>query len=249
MRKIVIAATLFAAVQGVARAQSAPDQPKIIVDGYGEVKTPPDVATITYTLRGEGSTSDDAVRAMVASGQRIESALKNLDPGIEPKTREVRVSPAKGQTCEGERYDADEKLSKGPCAITGYIANQSITIRTAAVKDSGTMVGLAAKGGAYEVRISNFDLADPRSAKAQAISAALADAQVKAGALARGSHLTLGPIMTISTVGMQGSQDIVITGSRIPAPNAGFTTPVTVNLNAEQITTSATVAVTFAIAR
>jgi len=67
--------------------------------------------------------------------------------------------------------------------------------------------------------------------------------------LARGSHLTLGPIMTISTVGMQGSQDIVITGSRIPAPNAGFTTPVTVNLNAEQITTSATVTVTFAIAR
>ena len=84
---------------------------------------------------------------------------------------------------------------------------------------------------------------------AQAISLALADAQAKAAALAAGSRVALGPIVTISTVGSRDGQDIVITGSRIQRSNAGFSTPVTVNMNAERITTGATVTVTYAIAR
>jgi uncharacterized protein YggE len=250
MRSLTIAGALIASAQpSAAWSQTAAEQPRIIVDGYGEVKSVPDVATITYTLRGEGATSDDAVRAMVASGQRIESSLRNIDSGVEPKTSEVRVSPAKGNACKSDDYDPDEQLSKGACTVVGYIANQRVTVRTAAVKDSGTMVGLAARGGAYDVRIGGFDLSDPRPAKAQAISIALADAQAKAAALAAGSRVTLGPVVTISTVGDREGQDIVITGSRIPRANAGFATPVTVNMNAERITTGATVTVTYAIQR
>ena len=246
MRKLVAGAWLVASVHVGAWAQ-APERPRIVVDGYGEVKSVPDVATISYTLRGEGATSDDAVRAMVASGQRIETSLRAIDAGVEPKTSEVRVSPAKGYSCGGERGDPDDLLSKGACSVTGYIANQRVTVRTSAVKDSGTMVGLAARDGAYEVRINGFDLSDPRPAKAQALSAALADAQSKAAALAAGTRVTLGPVVTISTVGDRNVNDIVITGSRIPARNVGFATPVTVNMNAERITTTATVTVTYAI--
>lgn len=250
MRTVWIALAVIATGQaGSASSQATAEQPKIIVDGYGEVKTMPDVATIGYTLRGEGATSDDAVRAMVASGQRIESSLRSIDPGAEPKTSEVRVNPAKGNACKNDAYDSDEQLSKGACAVLGYIANQNVTVRTAAVKDAGTMVGLAARGGAYNVRISGFDLGDARQAKAQAISVALADAQTKAAAIAVGSRLALGPILAISTVGPQQGQDIAITGSRIPRSNAGFATPVVVNLNAEKITTSSTVTVTYAINR
>jgi uncharacterized protein YggE len=250
MRRVLVALAVIATGQaGAASSQATVEQPKIIVDGYGEVKTVPDVATITYTLRGEGATSDDAVRAMVASGQRIQSSLRNIDSSVEPKTSEVRVSAAKGNACKSEDYDSDEQLSKGACSVVGYIANQRVTVRTAIVKDSGTMVGLAARGGAYDVRISGFDLSDPRPAKAQAISIALADAQAKALALAAGGRVTLGPIVTISTVGDREAQDIVITGSRIPRANAGFATPVTVNMNAERITTGATVTVMYTIQR
>ena len=249
MRMIIGAVVLLAGLSSVANGQAVSDQPKIVVDGYGEVKTIPDVATISYTIRGEGTTSDDAVRAMVAAGQRIESDLRHIDPAIEPKTSEVGVDPAKNHACDGENYDADSQLSKGACAVVGYIANQKVTVRTTAVKDSGTMVGLAARGGGYEARINDFDLSDARPAMAQAISLALADAQAKAAALAAGSRVALGPIVTISTVGSRDGQDIVITGSRIQRSNAGFSTPVTVNMNAERITTGATVTVTYAIAR
>jgi uncharacterized protein YggE len=249
MRTIIAAGLVFTGFSSVANGQAVADQPKIVVDGYGEVKTVPDVATISYTIRGEGTTSDDAVRAMVVSGQRIESDLRHIDPAIEPKTSEVRIDPAKNHACDGENDDADSQLSKGACAVVGYIANQRVTVRTTAVKDSGTMVGLAARGGGYEARLTDFDLSDPRPAMAQAISLALSDAQTKASALAAGSHVSLGPIVTISTVGTRDAQDIVITGSRIKLPNAGFSTPVTVNMNAERITTGTTVTVTYAIGR
>ena len=68
MRMIIGAVVLLAGLSSVANGQAVSDQPKIVVDGYGEVKTIPDVATISYTIRGEGTTSDDAVRAMVAAG-------------------------------------------------------------------------------------------------------------------------------------------------------------------------------------
>ncbi|MDB5712018.1 MAG: hypothetical protein JWL96_4088 [Sphingomonas bacterium] len=35
--------------------------PRITVGGSGQVFTPPDLATIGYTVRGEGATSDAAV--------------------------------------------------------------------------------------------------------------------------------------------------------------------------------------------
>jgi len=251
MRRLTIVASLVAASQGsTVWAQAAPEQPKIIVDGYGEVKSVPDVATIQYNLRGEGKTSDEAVRAMVASGDQIEKTLQSMDSGAEPRTSEVRVSPARGSACKDREYDReDDQLSTGPCAIDGYVATQNITIRTKAVKDAGTMVGLAARGGAYNVRVENFDLSDPRAAKRQAIAEGLADAQARAAAIAAGSRVTLGPIISISTTAQGGSQDIVITGSRIRQPNLVSLSPVTVNLQAEKITTRANVTVTYAIAR
>ena len=222
----------------------------IVVDGYGEVKTMPDVATISYTLRGEGATSDDALRAMVASGKRIEAALGSIDSAAEPRTSKVVISPARASTCRDNDYDSSEQLSKGACAIVGYVATQSVTVDTADVKAAGTMTGLVGRGGADDARIESFKLSDPRAAKAKAIAAALVDAQGKAAAIATGSHTPLGRIITISTVDRSvetlTNQEIQVTGQRKSA-NMTSPTPVTVSVNPEPITTSANITVTYAI--
>src|SRR2546421_12993188 len=97
MRMLFAAVGLTASAwAGSATAKIAPERPRIIVDGYGEVQTMADVATISYTLRGEGATSDEAVRAMVAMGDRIEAALRGINGAAEPKTDDVRTSPVKG---------------------------------------------------------------------------------------------------------------------------------------------------------
>jgi len=230
--------------------QAVREPPSIVVDGYGEVKTMPDVATVTYTLRGEGQTSDDAVRAMVAMGTRIEASLGRVDPTAEPRSDKVQVTPVKPGDCKESGSDEDApQLSTGSCAIVGYVAKQDITVRTSDVKDAGAMVGLAGRGGAYEAQISSFDLRDPKPMQRQAIASALADAESKAEAIAAGSHLALGPILHVST-NSPGAQAVVVTGVRRNAPPAPVEAPpVAVNLTPEPISTTANVTVTYSIAR
>jgi len=251
MRKLSIAAALLTAVQASASwSQAAAEPPKILVDGYGEVKTAPDLAVITYNVRGEGATSDDAVRAMTTIAARIEASLRRVDAAALPTTGGVRVSPVKGSACKDGEYSDSEQLSKGACAIIGYVATQSVEVQTSDVKDAGTMVGLAGRGGAFTAQLGRWDLKDPRDAKRRAISAALVDAQGKAAAVAAGTRVALGPILTIATT----NRDVVRTEELINSLPQSFAAaerdePVPVKLTPEPITTSATVTVSYAIAR
>jgi hypothetical protein len=259
MRLNLIALALLAGTQaGSASAQpviqAVPERPRIIVDGYGEVKTPPDLAIITYTVRGEGVTSDNAVRAMTAQGARIEIALHKIDTSAEPLTGDVKITPVRSDDCKETDYGSPQ-LSTGPCGILGYVATQSVTIRTSAVNDAGTMVGLVGRGGAFNARINSFDLRDPHLAQQQATNTALSDAATKATAIAAASHVVLGSILSINTAPRQAGEEIILTGSRRPISemdmaNAPAPPPaVPVRINPEPITTNANVTVTYAIDR
>jgi len=249
MHKMMLACG-FAAVAVSATAQTPDQKPTIIVDGYGEVKTMPDVATISYTLRGEGTTSDAAVKAMVAMGVRIEGSLRSIDPAAEQRTNKVEVSAIRKPDCK-ERDYGPEQLSTGECAIVGYIATQNVTVKTTKVTEAGTLVGLAARDGSFDAGVTGFDLQDPRTARQQAIADAIQDAASKAAAVAAGSRLALGPIVTVSTSGRAQGQEIVVTGTRLPQSNLSSPAPppVNVKLTPEPIVTSANVTVTYAIAR
>jgi uncharacterized protein YggE len=230
--------------------QAVPERPRIVVDGYGDIKTPPDLATITYTVRGEGSSSDSAVRSMTGQGARIESGLHQIDPAAEPLTGDVKVTPVRSDDCKESGNDSPQ-LSTGPCAILGYVATQSVTVRTRAVKDAGTMVGLVGRGGAFEAQISDFDLSDSHLAQQRAIASALSDAATKAIAIAAASHVTLGKILSINTSPRQPGEEIEVTAERqlnaLP-PEVVAPPPIPVNVKPEPITTSAIVTVTYAIA-
>jgi uncharacterized protein YggE len=248
----LIALALMAGGQAAASVaqpviQAVPERPRIVVDGYGEVKTPPDMAVIEYTLRGEGRTSDDAVRAMTAAGMRIEAALHGIDANAEPQTGDVRVTPVRGDACQEREYDSPQ-LSTGSCAILGYVASQAITVQTRGVKDAGTMVGLAGRGGAFNARISRFDLRDPTAAQQRAMSAALDNAASKAAAIAAASRVSLGQIMNVSTVGQPVVADTL---NSLPSVTSTVAfaehDPVPVKIKPEPITTSARVTVTYAI--
>jgi len=221
----------------------------IRVVGSAEVKALPDLAIITYTLRGEGQSSDDAVRAMATAGARIASAIGLIDPAAEPQTDKVQVTPVKGSECKERDYGA-KQLSTGVCATIGYVAEQDVTVRTTLPNDSGTIVGLIGRNGGEDAQLENFALRNPRISERQAIAAAVADAEAKAADVAAGSHLTLGPILSVSTTSLNPKETIIVTGSRLPQPNApAAPPPVVVNLSPEPISTNATVTVTYAIAR
>ena len=257
MRGAVIAAAIFVgagAMPSFAQSviEAVPARPRIVVTGFGEVKTTPDVATISYTIRGEGPSSDDAVRAMTMTASRIKTALRAIDSAAEPTTSEVRVAAVKNDNCRDQGY-GNPQLSVGVCAILGYVATQSASLRTLSVKDAGTMVGLAGRAGALNPRINGFNLRDSHLAQQQAIVAALADAATKAAAIAAASHVPLGPILSITSGPRNDAQQIVVSGTRIPSNDLPMVAPppppppVPVEVKPEPLTTTSYITVTYAI--
>lgn len=248
----LIAFASFAAIQ----ANPAPPQSgfklvpvpaRIEVTGYGEVKYMPDVASITYTIRGEGPTSDDAVRAMTQSGARIEAALSFIDRAAEPHTSEVRIAVVRSTDCKEQEYGPPQ-LSAGACAIVGYVATQQVTLRTSAVKDAGTMVGLIGRAGGLNPRIDGFTVRDSRPQQQRAVTAAVADAEAKAVAITTASHVRLGPILNISSGPRNDAQQVVVTGSlaAVPPPPPP-PPPVPVKVTPELLTTTSYISVTYEI--
>lgn len=255
MKVVRIAAAIgLSAVPAAVGAQDVDKLPSILVSGSGEVETEPDRASISYTLRGEGSTSDDAVRAMVATGEKVEAAIKGLDGGADLRTGSVSSVPVRSTGCQNEDYRSQERLSKGVCAIEGYVATQEITITTARILDAGTMAGLAARYGAEGSLARQFYLSDAAKARAYgaALSAAFRDENKNASALASGSGVQLGPILMATNSSepefrsAERDGEITVSGSPV-APAAP--PPVTVKVKPEKITTRARVNVRYQIQR
>lgn len=242
---LLIAAAVAVAPYAPSAATTGP--PRIVVDGSGSVKTAPNLARLSYNVHGEGRTSDEAVSGLVAKAAAIENALRSMDPSLDLHSESVRVETVRGNDCKEDRYDERAVVSTGACAIQGYVATQDFNVRTFQVAGAGTMVGFAARRGASDPRIRDFDISDTRAAKRQAITAALTEARTKAQAIADASGARLGEIISVSLDGALG-QDIIVTGSRMPsAPERDE--PITITITPEPVETTARVTVTYAIGR
>lgn len=251
MRRTLFAFAYLAAGQAAVAAPQAgfqllPVPARIEVSGYGEVKYMPDVATIGYTIRGEGPTSDDAVRAMTASAARIVAGIHAIDATAGPKTSEVRIAQVRSTDCKEQSYGPPQ-LSTGACAIAGYVATQSITLRTSAVKDSGTLVGVIGRSGGQNPRIEGFTVRDSRPQQQQAINAAIADAASKAAAIASASHVQLGPILNVNSGARNDAQQVVISARAAAPPPPPPPPPVPVSVVPELLTTTSYVTVVYSI--
>jgi hypothetical protein len=251
MKTIVLLAAMLACP---AAALAADDEaPRIVVSGTAIATTPPDLATIDYRVVGEGGTSDSAVSAMVAQRARIAGALAALDPRLQPQSGEVSVTEVRGPDCR-QQY-GQPQLSTGACAITGYVATLQMTIRTRAVKQAGTAVGLIGRYEGRDARLSGFRIADEGAAQRRAIAAALTDAKAKAEAVAQGSGVRLGRIMSVMTTGYGGvqSRDVIAAAPPmvqvpVPPPPPPPPPPIAVDLTPRPIETQGQVTVVYAIA-
>ncbi len=199
-----------------ALAQSGDDRvPVIQVLGMGTVSTPPDVATITYSVTGEGKTADEASTALVTKHQAVLNGLKELlGRGARLSSSEVNLTEVRSPKCEtGNGYNARPRLSEGDCAVTGYIATLQGAARTGAIDRAGTAVGLAARLGARDARIQGFSLRDPAAAQRRATAVAIAAARTKAEAMAAGAGVKLGDLLALHDPNAQ--MDMAITAEDI----------------------------------
>ena len=232
---------LIVAVLAQAAAGSAlPSTIRVV--GHGVARMPPDFAVIRMAVRGEGATSDDAVRALVAKREAVEGALAGK---AEVRTGKLSVEAARDKACDGSDDNDRARLSAGECEVKGYVATLALTARVATPTEAGTLLGLAGRLGATDLSLDTFGLRDPATAQRAALADAIRDAREQASAIAAASHVSLGRLKRVEDerAGLSQAQDIVVTASRLRSPPP----PVALRLSPEPIETEATLVVEFEV--
>jgi uncharacterized protein len=255
MRLLALGVLAAAAMQAQAQAQSEPDQPQILVTATGTAKTPPDMGTISFTVRGEGRTSDEAVQKVTDLSRTISTGVT----GLLGKDRDFRsshftISEVRPKTCTESSYGNARQLSAGECAVLGYVALLPVVLESGRLKDIGTAAGLIGRLGGSDVRLTGFWLKDNTAARQQAMQAALSNARAQAEAIAQGAGAKLGALLRVQ----DGNFDQMLINDGMPRPAIAPMAPpvpppppppIAVELNPSPIETSVRLVVSYAIAR
>jgi uncharacterized protein len=202
------------------------------VTGTGEAHVAPDVASLNLAIETHAPTAQQSAGQNAALAQKVVDALTTKLQG-------------KGKVWTGgySLYpEYNEPRPNEKPVVTGYRAENSITVETGEIGMLGGLIDTAIEAGANRINFLNFTLRDESQARSQAIALAAKDAQTQAASLAKSLGVTLGPVIKATTVG----ENQPIPMARFAAATVGAMgapTPVQPN----EVTVPATVSITYQI--
>lgn len=188
----------LAAVAGLALPAAAQDvtaTPGLVtVNGVGEVREAPDMATVTSGVVTQGETAREALDANNAAMAELIAVLR--EAGIED--RDIQTSGFSVQP----RYVYPERASPDgysqPPRIVGYEVSNNVSVRVLALDDLGAILDQAVGVGANAINGISFGIADESAVLGLARQRAVADARDRAQLYADAAGVALGEIVTIS---------------------------------------------------
>ena len=222
---VMAAAALFAAP--AARAQSQPDggaamtmhamvaPPALNLSAYGEVKTAPDMATISFGVVTEATTAAEAMRLNATRMTQVMAALRRA--GI--AERDVQTS---GLNLSAQ-YDY---VQNEPPRLRGYQANNRVTVIINDLDAVGTTADAVVAAGVNQIDGISFGLKDPTMAENQARQLAVRNLQAKASLYAQALGVGLGGIRSLSEGGGYSPQPVPMYAVRAQSMDSGSSTPV-----------------------
>ena len=158
------------------------------MSGTGKVTTLPDEATIQVGVENDGATAAEALDANSKDMRKVLDRLKAegvADDAIE--TANVVVYP-------NRYYDQQSGQEK----TTGYRAQNTVTITFSDLSRIGDVYAAMTEAGADSVSGPNWQLSENNPAVTAALTRAIANARVKAEAIAADQGVQLGEVLTIS---------------------------------------------------
>ncbi|MGD0288492.1 MAG: SIMPL domain-containing protein [Candidatus Binataceae bacterium] len=218
-------------VAAVAESAANANQRTIQVAGDGEAQAAPDLAVLSLAIETHAATAADAAGRNGGLAQKVSEALR------------AKLGD-KGKTWTGgyslyPEYEDQSRPNAKP-VITGYRAENTITVQTGALDLVGPLIDAAIAAGANRVNSLDFNLRDDTHARNEAITKAAKDAQAQAQALAAALGLKLGPIVSATTVSNERPQPVMFRAAAMGVNNA---TPV----QPGEVTVPATVSLTYQI--
>ncbi len=170
----VIAFVLSASLPIIALAATLPDAPHVVVAARGEVEAMPDIARLQLQI---SETSDSAVKAKSAVDQRSAQVLNAVAeqgvPESDIRASQIRVYP-------------DYDWQDGKRVLRGQRVERSVDITLTDLSRYGALLDALVNAGISELGNVSFDLSRREALQAEAVQAAIADANAKAEVLAAG---------------------------------------------------------------
>lgn len=160
----------------------------IEVNGNGEIQAAPDLATIEIAIETHAASADHAAGLNGALAEKVRDAL-------------MSKLGNKGRMWTGG-YSLTPEYTEprdGKPTVTGYTAENSITVQTGELGLVGPVIDAAIGAGANRISSLNYSLRADSKARSEAIAKAAHDAQTQAAALANALGLKLGPVVRAST--------------------------------------------------
>ncbi len=206
----------------------------IEVSGTGEARTTPDVAYLSLQVETHAATAEETSSRNAALAQKVVNALKDKLAG--------KGTVVTGDYSLNPEYRENSQPQQKP-VITGYSAQNTITVETTELMLLGALIDGAISSGANRINYLNFGLRDDTKAREEAIASASKDAQAQAQALAASLNVKLKHVIRASTVPERGPVLPMAKMSSAFSMAANAPTPI----EASQISVSATVSLTYEI--
>jgi len=183
---ILYALILVGILTSVSFAQTDCSLSTISVSGSGEVKSKPDIATISIGVLTKGKNANEAVSSNSISTQKLLDTLRSS--GVAEKdiqTSSINVYPI-------YKYNDNEST------IFGYQANNQIIATIRKVSDVGRIIDSVSLTGNYTIGGISFSIDDTDPLEEEALGKAVLDAKRKADAVAKAANVAISGIKTIN---------------------------------------------------
>ena len=219
-------------------AEAADIVPMLSVSGTGEARVAPDEATVRLGVVAQAPTARAAQEEVNRTANAVLEAIRKQGIKAEDiQTSGLSLSPLYSQGRPG----AEEQAPR----ITGYQANNTVTIRVEDLTKVGPVIDAGLGAGANNLEGVVFGLRNDEAARAAALTDAVRKARAKAEALAQALKVQLTGILEVTEGGVSIYPPPIPKFGRAVAELATTDTPV----SAGQVGVEASVTIRYRIAQ
>ena len=180
----VLAAAAFAGIGRPEAARGDTATPDTVTTlGHGVITIAPDEATVTAGVHTQAASASAALAQNAKLMNSVIAALKAAG-GQNLQTQQVSLYPQTSP--QGD--------------VTGYAADNSVSAKTK-IADTGALIDAAVGAGANNVSGPSLDVSDRDARYRDALGKAVADARLKAEALAKAGGFGVGPVSVVTESG------------------------------------------------
>ena len=187
--------------------------PLVRVNISESLRSPPDEASLTVGTQAKAPTATAAAAANKAKTEKLLATIRSA--GIRERdiqTQGIQLQP-------DYRWDT-QPGGQGKQTLVGYIASNSIQVKTRNIPGLTTLLDTLTTAGADTVYGPNFGISDPAPLRREARVRAMARGEAEASEYARNNGYTKVRLLSVEEGTSYRGTDVVVTGSRVSYASA-----------------------------